>query len=112
PPPPTTSTRGVPVGVRPGPAGIRSPDPAGIRSSDGVNEIVDRDRDQRLVLGRPARAELERDPSHRLLVGRLDDVDEVELAERRPLRLDRGAELLDLAVDLADPRGVVLDRLD
>ena len=31
--------------------------------------------------------------------------------ERRPLRLDGRAELLDLAVDLADPAGVVLDRL-
>src|SRR6202034_2127058 len=43
--------------------------------------------------------------------GRLDHVDEIPLAERRPLRLDRGAELLDLAVDLADPRRIVLDRL-
>src|SRR5947209_17337515 len=80
--------------------------------SDRANEVVDGNRDQRLVLGRPARAELERDARHRLLVGRLDDVHEVELAERRPLRLDGGAELLDLAVDLADACGVVLDRLD
>ena len=48
---------------------------------------------------------------HRLLVRRLDDVDEVEVAERRPLRLHRGAELLDLVVDLADARGVVADGL-
>ena len=58
-----------------------------------------------------ARAELERDARDRLLVGRLDDVDEVEVAERRPLGLDGRAELLDLAVDLADPGRVVLDRL-
>ena len=38
------------------------------------------------------------------------DVDEVEGAERRPLRLDLGAELLDLLVDLADALRVVLDR--
>ena len=50
-------------------------------------------------------------PRHRRLVGRLDDVDEVEAAERRPLRLDARAELLDLLVDLADPLRVVLDRL-
>ena len=66
---------------------------------------------ERLVAGRAARAELERDARHRLLVGRLDDVDEVEAAERRPLRLDGRAELLDLLVDLADALRVVLDRL-
>ena len=59
-----------------------------------------------------ARAELERHARHRLLVRRLDDVHEVEAAERGPLRLDRRTELLDLLVHLADPRGVVLDRLD
>src|SRR3954452_18420965 len=59
-----------------------------------------------------ARSQLERDARHRLLVGRLDDVDEVEVPQRGPLRLHAGAELLDLAVDLADPRRVVLDRLN
>src|SRR5215207_7384961 len=80
--------------------------------SDRPDEVVDRDRGERLVAGGPARAELERHARHRLLVGRLDDADEVDVPERRPLRLDRRAELLDLAVDLADPRRVVLDRLD
>ena len=79
--------------------------------SDG-DEVVDRDRGERLVLRRAARAELERDARHRRLVGRLDDVDEVEVAERRPLRLDARAELLDLLVDLPDALRVVLDRLD
>src|SRR5205823_2535108 len=46
-----------------------------------------------------------------LLVGSLDHVDEVEVAECGPLRLDGGAELLHLAVDLTDTGGVVLDRL-
>src|SRR6478736_150579 len=67
-------------------------------ASQGGDELVDRDGRQRLVADRPARAELERDTGHRLLVGRLDDVDEVEAHERRPLRLDRGA----------DPHGVAL----
>ncbi len=38
-----------------------------------------------------------------LLIGRLHDVDEVELTEGRPLRFDRRAELLDLPVHLSDP---------
>src|SRR4051794_13293140 len=79
---------------------------------DRGDEVVDRDRGQRLVPRRPAGPELEGDPSHRRVVGGLDDVDEVEVAERRPLRLDRGAELLDLGVDLLDPPRVVLDGLD
>ena len=83
PPPPTTRT---------------------VVTSERGDEVVDRDRGERLVVGGAARAELERDARHRLLVGRLDDVHEVEVAERRPLRLDRGAELLDLLVDLADAR--------
>ena len=52
--------------------------------SDGLDELVDRDRGQRLVVRRAARAELQRHLCHRLLVGRLDDVHEVEPAERRP----------------------------
>ena len=59
----------------------------------------------------PARAQLERHARHRLLVRRLDDVDEVEVPERRPLRLHGRPELLDLVVDLADARGVVPDGL-
>src|SRR3954451_11952306 len=81
-------------------------------SSKRGYELVDRDRRERLVARRAARAELERHPGHRLLVGRLDDVHEVELAEHGPLRLDGGAELLDLLVHLVDPRRVVLQRLD
>ena len=44
-------------------------------------------------------------------VGRLDDVDEVVLAERRPLVQHLRAELLDVAVDLAQPARVRLQRL-
>src|SRR5207237_878717 len=90
----------------------RAPEPTTrTRSSDGANEVVDRDRGQRLVLGGAPRAELERYPRDRLLVRGLDHVDEVEVAERRPLRLDRRAQLLDLPVDLLDAGRVVLDRL-
>src|SRR3954451_12465543 len=76
------------------------------------DEVVDRDRDHRLVARRPAGAELERHARHRALVGRFDHADEVELPERRPLRLHARSELLDLLVDLPDPLRVVLDRLD
>src|SRR6185436_2973426 len=76
-----------------------------------ADEVVDRDRGQRLVLDGAARAELERDARDRLLVRRLDDVDEVEAAEDGPLRLHGRAELLDLSVDLADALRVRLDRL-
>src|SRR5207244_646455 len=99
PPPPTTRTRFT---CRPPLA----------RSSERRDELVDRDRRERLVARRPARAELERDPCDRLLVGRLDHVHEVVVAEHRPLGLHRGAELLHLAVHLADARGVVLQRLN
>src|SRR5207245_328761 len=53
-----------------------------------------------------------RDARDRQLVGRLEDVYEVVLAECRPLGGDGCAELLDLLVDLADPPRVVLQRLD
>src|SRR5205807_5981144 len=39
-------------------------------------------------------------------------VHEVELAERRPLRDDLRADLLDLLVDFLNAAGVVLDRLN
>src|SRR6185312_11973407 len=81
-------------------------------SSERRDEVVDWDGDERLVARRPARAELQRHARHRALVGRLDDADEVELPERRPLRLHARSELLDLLVDLTDPLRVVLDRLD
>src|SRR2546421_5666544 len=76
------------------------------------DELVDRDRGQRLVARRAARAELHRDSRHRLLVGRLHHVHEVVPAEGGPLCLDARSERLDLLVDLADPRGVVLHGLD
>src|SRR6202035_5768517 len=56
--------------------------------------------------------ELERDARHRRLVGRLDDRYEIDVSERRPLRLHARAELLDLLVDLSNPLGVVLDGLN
>src|SRR4051812_47154792 len=66
PPEPTTRTRGT---------------------SEGRDELVDRDRGQRLVTRGAARAELHRHARHRGLVRRLDDVHEVVLTERCPLRL-------------------------
>src|SRR4051812_27444872 len=65
------------------------------------DEVVDGNRRQRLVLAGAARAELQRNARDRRLVRRLDDIDEVKAAKRRPLRLDRGAQLLDILVDLA-----------
>src|SRR5919204_1042248 len=82
------------------------------RPSQRGDEVVDRDGRERLVVHGPARAELERHARHRLLVRRLDDVDEVEPPQGRPLRLDLRPELLDLLVDLPDALRVVLDRLD
>src|SRR5256885_737197 len=80
PPPATTSTPG---------AGT---------ASDCANEVVDRDRAERLVLRRAAGAELRGYTCDRPLVRRLDDVDEVEVAERGPLSLDGRAALLDLPI--------------
>src|SRR4051794_40280621 len=80
--------------------------------SERRDEVVDRNRRQRLVAAGSATAELHRHPRDRLLVRRLQHVDEVEAAERRPLRLDRRTELLHLPVYLADSSRVVLDRLD
>src|SRR5215208_6221208 len=103
PPPPRTRT------FKPQPPLLRSSE--GLTPSQRGDEVVDRDRGHRLVVRRAARAELERDARHRLLVGRLHDVDEVEVAEGRPLRLDRRAELLDLVVHLADAGRVVANGL-
>src|SRR3954453_20015329 len=90
PPDPTTRTRG---------------------NLERCDEVVDRDRRQRLVAAGAARAEFQRDAGDRRLVGGLDHVDEVEATQHRPLRLDGGAQLLDLLVDLPDALRVVLDRL-
>src|SRR5437588_4920450 len=95
PPPPTTNTF-IRCSVRSGP-----------RSERG-DELVDRNGHERLVAGGASRAQLERHARDRLLVGRLDDVDEVVLAEDGPLGLHGGAELLDLAIHLADPAGLFL----
>src|SRR4051794_22317096 len=80
-------------------------------SSERGDEVVDGDCGQRLEVRGAAGPQLERDARHRLLVRGLDDVDEVEVPEGRPLRLHRRAELFDLVVDLADARGVVADGL-
>src|SRR4051794_30915016 len=95
PPPPTTRTFiGTAVG-----------------GSKRLRELLRRDRGQGLAAHRPARAELDGDLCHGLLVRRLDDGDEVVRAESRPLLLDRHPELFDLLVDLLNPSGVVLQRL-
>src|SRR3954471_13124584 len=100
PPAPTTRTL---IGTK----GRRS----GGSNSERGDEVVDGDGGQRLEVRRAAGAQLERDPRHRLLVRRLDDVHEVEVPEGGPLRLHGRAELLDLVVDLADASGVVADGL-
>ena len=68
-------------------------------------ELVDRERGQRLQLGAPAGAERHRDAGDRRRVGRLDHVDEIERPERRPLVHDPRAELLDVAIDLPSRSG-------
>src|ERR1019366_1450979 len=63
-----------------------------------------------VVAGRASGAQLERKARHHPVIGRLDDTDEVELAERRPLLANAHTELLDLAVDLTDALRVVPER--
>src|SRR3954451_10746369 len=65
---------------------------------DRLQELVDRQRRQRLDLRRPSGAEGDGHTGDRRSVRRLDDVDEVELAERRPLVEHLAAELLDVLV--------------
>src|ERR1700677_3067756 len=77
-------------------------------TSERSYELIDRDRRQRLVAAGAARAQLQRYACHRALVGRLDDRDEVDVSERRPLRLHGRSKLLDLLVDLGDPLRIVL----
>src|SRR5207244_8818461 len=91
PPPPTTRTLGT--------------------GSERGYELVDGDRGERLVARGAARAELHRHARHRLLVGRLHHVHDVEPAEGGPLSRHFGTQRLDLLVHLAYARGVVLDRL-
>ena len=81
--------------------------------SSVCEELVDRDRASSVSkFELAACAELDRDPRDRGGVGRLDDVDEVEGAEGRPLMQHLGAELLDVAVDLAQAVRIGLERLD
>ena len=84
---------------------------AGIYESSTAEQRVDVDELERLQLGAAARTERERDLRDRGRVGRLDDVDEVVLAERRPLVQDLRPELLDVLVDLAEAARVRLQRL-
>src|SRR5436309_7604677 len=79
---------------------------------DGGDELVYRYRRKRLVRSGAPGAQLERDLCHRLFIGGLDDVDEVELAEHGPLCDYLGADLLDLLVHLFDPLRVVLHGLN
>src|SRR3954449_6215519 len=102
PPPPTTRTRFT----RPAP-GARA-----TLASERGDEVVHGDGDERLVARRTPRPELERYAGHGLLVRRLHDVDKVVVAEHGPLRLHARAQLLDLLVHLAQPRRVVLERLN
>src|SRR5512132_322187 len=96
PPPPTTSTFM----------------PRALRRSKRARELLGGNRGQRLAAHRSARAELDRDLRHRLLVGSLDDGYEVVLAQGGPLLLDLDPELLHLLVDLLDPARVVLQGLN
>ncbi len=59
----------------------------------------------------PLAASRQRRAGDGLDVGRLDDVHEVELAQRRPLVQDLDAELLDVAIDLKQPLRVGLQGL-
>src|SRR5687767_906947 len=61
-------------------------------------QLVDLERLHRLQLRAAAGAEGNRDARDRRRVWRLDDVDEVEGAERRPLVEDLRTELLDVLV--------------
>src|SRR5438128_72800 len=79
--------------------------------SERGDELVDRDRGERLVARGAARAELHRDAGHRLLVRRLHHVHEVVPAEGCPLRLHAGAQRLDLLVHLTYAPGIVLHGL-
>src|SRR5437588_8395358 len=77
-----------------------------------AEEVFDLERRQRLDLRRAPRPQRDRDLRDGRDVRCLDDVDEVELAERRPLVQDAAAELLDVLVHLAKPLRVRLERRD
>src|SRR3954471_874515 len=73
-------------------------------------QVLGRQRRQGLARHRPARAELDRDLGHRLLVWRLDHGDEVVLPQRRVLGDHLDPHLFNLPVDLGDPARMVLQR--
>src|SRR5581483_2125277 len=76
------------------------------------DELVDRQRGERLDPRRAACAERDRDARDRRGVRRLDDVHEVELAERRPLVEHLRTELFDVLVHLAQAIRIRLQRRD
>src|SRR5439155_25159762 len=76
-----------------------------------AKKVFDLQGRQRLDPRRAAGAEGHRDPRDRLHVRGLDDVDEVEGAERRPLVEHLGTELLDVLIHLAEAFRVRLERL-
>src|SRR5262245_56586590 len=77
---------------------------------EGAQELFDLERRERLDPDRPARAQCHGHLRHRRDVGRVDDVHEVELPQRRPLVQHAAAELLDVLVDLAKTLRVRLER--
>src|SRR4051794_23256703 len=76
-----------------------------------AQEVLDLEGRERLDARRAAGAERDRDSRDRLHVRRLDDVDEVEGAECRPLVHHPGAELRHVLVHLAQALRVRLERL-
>src|SRR5688572_13700073 len=84
-------------------AGATSPSGCAELALERLDQRVDLEQLERLQLRASAGAERERDLRDRRSVGRLDDIDEVVLADRRPLVQHGGSELLDVPVDLAQP---------
>src|SRR3954468_4354186 len=76
-----------------------------------AEKVFDVERGQRLDARRPTCAECDRHLRHGGDVGGFDDVDEVELAEGRPLVQDFAAELGDVLVHLAEALRIRLEGL-
>ena len=88
----------------PTPAGVRRAGfPLGVKHAEQRVEV---DQLERLELRAAACAERERDLCHGRGIGGLEDVDEVVLAQRRPLVQHLRPELLDVLVHLAQPARV------
>src|SRR5919106_2358741 len=101
-----SGARALPVLRLKRPVERRSHSPSALRPlGDRAEEFLDLECRQSLQLRAPARAERNRDLGDRGRIRRFDDVHEVERPERCPLMDDLGAELLDVAVDLAEPLG-------